>query len=146
MTFTFTTLAIALSLGTGHADPPQQGGGQGIFQNDAVQSGERALSQYLNGEQLKSILTPGETVDYPIDLKPGQVLVADAVSESFDPALEIVDEAGKVQSMNDDRYPGDQRPLLFWRCEKLGGYTLRVRSFQNKAGGEVRLRHKVYDT
>ncbi len=124
----------------------QQGGAQRIYEGNELQQVEQRLGLYLNGDMLKSILTPGENVEWPLDLKAGQVVVGEASSESFDPAIEIVDGTGKVVASNDDRYPGDQRPLVFWRCGQEGAYTFRVRSYQNKAGGQVFARFKTYET
>jgi hypothetical protein len=142
----WATAVIVSAFGSGADVPIQQGDRQGIYQSSAIQQVEQRLGLYLNGEMLKSILTPGEVVEWKIDLKAGQVVVAEAVSESFDPALEIVDALGKIYTQNDDRYPGDQRPLVFWRAEAGGAYLLRVRCFQNKAGGQVLARFNTYDT
>lgn len=122
-----------------------QGGRQAEY-DQKVQAIEMAIGAYLNGEELKSILTPGEHVEWKIDMKVGQVIVAEARSDAFDPALEIVEGKDKVLATNDDRYPGDQRPLLLWECEKDGTYLLRARSFMNKAGGQFFTRFTQYDT
>ncbi|MCC7229680.1 MAG: hypothetical protein IT203_04750 [Fimbriimonadaceae bacterium] len=139
--FGVAIFVLACGLATG-----QQGGEQGIYQRSAIDAIERGLASYLNSEYIKSVLTPGETVEWKISMKPGQVVVGDAMSEAFDPGLEIVDSQGKTLAKNDDRYPGDQRPLVFWRCEQAGDYKLCVRSFQNKAGGQVYVRFKTYET
>lgn len=125
------------------------GGQQGPSQRQLDNSSrliEQGISLYLNGEEIKNILTPGEFSEWKLTLKAGQVVVGEARSEAFDPALEIVDDNGKVQATNDDRYPGDQRPLLFWRCEKEGTYSLRVRCFHDKSGGQFFTRFRTYDT
>jgi hypothetical protein len=124
----------------------QQGIGQEIYQPGSVQTLEEGLSAYLNGEEIKSVLTPGEFVEWKLKLKPGQVVIAEARSDSFDPALQIVNEQNKVLAFNDDRYPGDQRPLLLWTCERAGTYAIHVRSFHDKFGGEFFLRFKTYDS
>lgn len=104
------------------------------------------IARYLNGDEVRSILTPGEVTEWPLELKVDEVVVAEARSDVFDAALEIVDESGKSMAFNDDRWPGDQRPLLLWRCEKPGNYVLRAKCFQNKAGGPVMVRYKVYES
>lgn len=126
-------------------------GGQGQQQYDrSAQEIERKISRYLDSKEIKNIVTPGEYSEWPLTLKAGQVVIAEARSDAFDPALEVVDGKGegkhKVLATNDDRYPGDQRPLLLWRCAKDGDYSLRVRGFQGKAGGQVFVRMKVYET
>ena len=123
-----------------------QGGNQGPRMDNSVQSIDRAISVYLNGEHTKSILTPGEFNEWPLTLKAGQVVIGEASSDAFDPALEIVDDTGKVLATNDDRYPGEQRPLLLWRCGADGAYALHVRSYNNKAGGQFFVRFKIYQS
>ena len=107
---------------------------------------ERALSEYLNGNEVKNILTPGEFSEWKLTLKAGQVVFAEAYSEAFDPAIEVVDANEKVLKTNDDRYPGDQRPLLMWRCEADGPYALRARCFRDKSGGQFFVRMRIYDS
>jgi hypothetical protein len=127
-----------------------QGGMAGGRQQDnydqSVRNIEDKISNYLNGEEIKNILTPGEYCEWILDLKAGQVVIAEARSEAFDPAIEIVDGKLNILGTNDDRYPGDQRPLLLWRCAQDGKYNLHVRCFRNKSGGQFFLRYRVYDT
>lgn len=127
----------------------QQGGGAGILQDNldgSVRAIENAISTYLDGREVQNILTPGEFSEWSLTLEEGQVVIAEARSDAFDPAIQIVDPAGKVLYENDDRYPGDQRPLLFWRAPTRGAYGLRVTGFRGKAGGQFFLRHTIYDT
>jgi len=127
----------------------QQGRGQGPYAREtdqAVQQIDGRLGMYLNGDEIKNILTPGEFSEWTLKLKAGQVVIAEARSDAFDPALEIVDDKDKVLASNDDRYPGDQRPLLLWECKKDGSYGLRVRCFHDKSGGQFHIRFKTYDT
>jgi hypothetical protein len=127
-----------------------QGGGgmQGPQQryNDRVRAIEAEIGTYLDSEEVRSILTPGEYTEWPLELKAGQVVIAGARSDAFDPALEVIDEKQKILAENDDRFPGDQRPLLLWRCPKDGKYALRARCFRDKSGGQVFVQMKVYDT
>lgn len=112
----------------------------------SVQAIENEIKTYLDGQEIKNILTPGEYSEWPLTLKAGQVVIAEARSDAFDPALEIVDDKQKVMGTNDDRYPGDQRPLLLWRCETAGSYSIRGRCFRDKAGGQFFLRFVVMDS
>jgi len=114
--------------------------------DNSVRGIERAISVYLNGPEIRSVLTPGEFSQFPLKLKAGQVVFGEVRSDTFDPALEIVDSAGKSVAFNDDRYPGDQRPLLFWRCASDGAYSIHVRCFHDKLGGQFFARFKTYDT
>jgi hypothetical protein len=107
---------------------------------------EQGISVYLNGEEIKTILSPGEFCEWTLNMKVGQVVVGEARSDAFDPALEVVDHANKVVAQNDDRYPGDQRPLLFWRCDQEGIYALHLRCFHDKSGGQAFVRFKVYNS
>ncbi len=141
-----SVLGLACLLAT-NAFP--QGGAQGPLQgrvDRTAQSIEQNISTYLNGEEVRSILTPGEFTEWSLNLKAGQVVFAEARSEAFDPAIEILNDKNKVLRDNDDRYPGDQRPLVLWRCEKDGTYALRVRCFHNKSGGQFFMRYKTYET
>jgi len=125
------------------------GGQQGTAQRQldtAAHQIDQNIALYLNGPEIKNILTPGEYSEWKLTLKAGQVVIGEARSEAFDPALEIVDEKAKVLASNDDRYPGDQRPLLLWRCEKEGTYSVRVRCFHDKSGGQFFTRFRTYDT
>lgn len=125
------------------------GGGRGSQQStreESVRQIEESIRTYFNGEEIKNILTPGEFSEWPLTLKAGQVIVAEARSDAFDPALEVVGGGDKVLATNDDRYPGDQRPLLLWHCDKDGSYLLRGRCFRNKAGGQFFLRFKIFDS
>src|SRR5579862_1994531 len=151
-----STLAIASAFtlsafgqgGFGGALGGGQGGQQGQIQSydGSVRAIEEGISRYLDGDEVKNILTPGEYSEWPLTLKDGQVVIAEARSDAFDPALEVVDDKGKVLASNDDRYPGDQRPLLLWRCEKGGAYSLRARCFHDKSGGQFFLRLRTYDS
>ncbi|MCH7944653.1 MAG: hypothetical protein IIC73_01370 [Armatimonadetes bacterium] len=117
--------------------------------NGRVRAIDSAVASYFNTPEIKNILTPGGFSEWSLTLKKGQVVIAAARSEAFDPALEIVfidDEVENVLAKNDDRYPGDQRPFLIWRCEEDGDYKLRARCFEDKAGGQFFLRTKTYDS
>jgi hypothetical protein len=138
-------VSTPLSLAQGGLGAAQQGGNQGRL-NAEARSINGQISTYLNGEEIKNILTPGEYSEWKLKLKAGQVVISEARSDAFDPAIEITDSSDKVMGSNDDRYPGDQRPLLLWRCEKDGEYSLKVRCFHDKAGGEFFLRYNVFDT
>lgn len=122
-----------------------QGGQQGQFDRSTAGI-QNQIQSYLTGKEVQNILTPGEFSEWPLTLKAGQVVIAEARSEAFDPALQIVDDKGVVLAFNDDRYPGDQRPLLLWRCEKAGSYSIRARCFHDKSGGQFWLRSNIYDS
>ncbi|NOG93113.1 MAG: hypothetical protein HND42_07730 [Armatimonadetes bacterium] len=131
--------------GGGFGGGAQGGQGQEIYDR-SIRAIDAAIATYLNGDPVSNILTPGEYSEWTLRLKPGQVVIAEAFSEAFDPMLEIVAEGETQIFENDDRYPGDQRPLLLWRCEREGTYFLRVRSFRGRAGGQFFINQMVYDS
>lgn len=145
MTLATAVSALALLVSS---DPPvlQQGGGMMQQDNGSTYAIDQAINRYLDVPEQKNIVTPGDYTEWPLQLKEGQVVIADARSDAFDPALEIANGANATQASNDDRYPGDQRPILLWRCPADGKFALRVRSFQNKSGGQAFIRFKVYDS
>lgn len=105
---------------------------------------ESRLGRYLDGDPVKNLMTPGEYSEWKLTMKAGQVIIAEAWSEAFDPALQVIDDKEKVLASNDDRFPGDQRPLLLWRCPKDGEYAIRARCFADKFGGQFLFRSNVY--
>lgn len=113
---------------------------------NSVQTKDRLIANYLNGDEIKTVLSPGEYCEWTLNRKKGQVVFAEARSDAFDPALEILDEKRTVLAKNDDRYPGDQRPLLMWRCPGDGTYLLHLRCFHDRSGGQAFVRFKTYDS
>ncbi|HXH61225.1 MAG TPA: hypothetical protein VNI20_07685, partial [Fimbriimonadaceae bacterium] len=143
----------------GFGGAAQAGAGQGGLVGKArydeeVRRIENSIDKYLTADGVKNILTPGQFSQWKLKMKKGQVLIADATSDVFDPALQIVklkegedEEApGTVLKENDDRYPGDQRPLLLWHCDQDGEYMLRARCFRDKSGGQFSVRLQTYDS
>lgn len=104
---------------------------------------EDDIASLLTGPETRGILTAGEPNEWPLDLKQGDVVLAEAKSDVFDPALEVTDLEHKELSANDDRFPGDQRPFLTYVCPKDGKYFLRCRSFRDKAGGPFTIKRRV---
>ncbi|MCC6404644.1 MAG: hypothetical protein IT207_11610 [Fimbriimonadaceae bacterium] len=110
---------------------------------EAVQHVEAALYDLLGDEFQTHILTPGEFTEWTVEMKADEVLIAEARSTAFDAGLEVVDAAGTSLAANDDRYLGDQRPLLLWRAPEAGTFTLRGRSFRDRAGGQYEIHFRV---
>lgn len=136
----------ALACGLSTLAMGQQGGMGRLNSEDSMSALERSLQTYMNGDEIKSVLTPNEFSEWTLNLKAGQVVLAEARSDAFDPALEVVDDKGKVLAYNDDRYPGDQRPLLMWQCPQDGAYALHVRCFHDKSGGQFFFRFRTFDS
>ena len=91
-----------------------------------------------------AVLTPGDRVEYKFTAKAGETLLAAASSEAFDPALAIVDAAGKELARNDDRAEGDQSPFLAFRFPADGTYLLKVLSYRSAAGGKFSARFRTF--
>ncbi len=85
------------------------------------------------------ILTPGEKGEWLVEAKAGETVIATAKSTVFDPALEIVDEAGKILASNDDEEPGIQNPRLAYRFSAAGRYRIWVKGYKSAAGGPFEL-------
>lgn len=132
--------------GGGFGGAAGQGGRQQELYDRSTRAIEQAIRRYITNEPIRNILTPEGFSEWPLDLKIGQVVIAEASSDAFDPMLEIADAKEVVLASNDDRYPGDQRPLLLWRCDRDGAYSIRARSFRDKAGGQFFIRFNIYDS
>jgi len=91
-----------------------------------------------------AILTPGDRVEYKLKLKKGETVFAGVTSDAFDPALAMVDPAGKTLTQNDDRVEGDQSPFLILRAPTEGNYVLKVLSFHSVAGGKFTIRMRTF--
>ena len=77
--------------------------------------------------------------DYAIDLKAGDQVAIDLMSETFDPMVVLMTKEGVTVAENDDGPDGTSNSLLFMRVVKTGSYIVRVRSFGETAGGAFRL-------
>lgn len=106
----------------------QQGGGMGSIRN--ASGGEDEPLTFTH------ILTPGDRGEWPITAKEGETIIVSASSTAFDPAIEVVDSAGKVLAQNDDVRTGDQQALVLFRFAKAGNYKVLVKGFKSKGGGE----------
>ncbi len=95
-------------------------------------------------QKRSAILTPGDRVEYKFKLREGETLLAGATSDAFDPALSVVDEAGKELKMNDDREEGDQSPFIVFRAPAAATYTLKVLSYHHVAGGKFELSYRTF--
>ncbi len=87
-------------------------------------------------ETRTAILTPGDKVEFKLNMEAGETLMAAATSDAFDPALAIEDSKGKTLTKNDDRAEGDQSPFVTFRFTESGAYVLKVLSFHSVSGGK----------
>ena len=99
------------------------------------------------GQEFKDILSDRDIPtgqgsfarDYAIDLKAGDQVAIDLMSETFDPMVVLMTKDGVTVAENDDGPDGTSNSLLFMRVVKTGAYIVRVRSFGETAGGAFRL-------
>lgn len=89
------------------------------------------------------IATAGVGCDWKFDVKEGEVLIAEASSETFDASIRLYDEGGKLIKENDDRVEGDQSPLVIHRFSKAQKVRLNVGSFKNASGGRFEFRYRL---
>lgn len=78
--------------------------------------------------------------DYAIDLKEGESVAIDLISESFDAILTLLAEDGSTVVENDDGPDGSNNALLFTRIAKTGRYVVRVRAFGETGVGNFTLK------
>jgi len=126
-------------------------GGRAGYAADSVSEQNNGLPPAPDDDQTpglwkrkSAILSPGDRVEFKFDVKAGQAIMAGVASDAFDPALELVDPAGKTVAKNDDRVEGDQRPFLAYHFTTTGTYVVKVVSYSSKAGGKFQLRSKLF--
>src|ERR1019366_8425082 len=95
-------------------------------------------------ETRTAVLTPGDRVEYKFKLQKGETLLASATSDSFDPALSVVDIKGAELAKNDDREEGDQSPFLICRVPEAGTYILKVLSYRSVSGGKFTVKFRSF--
>ena len=78
--------------------------------------------------------------DYVVNLKSGQKVVIDLISDNFDPLVKLMNPQGATLGENDDAADGSSNSLLFYRVTKTGDYIIRVRGFGEAAGGNFTLK------
>lgn len=82
------------------------------------------------------ILTPGDKGEWALTGKENETIIARASSRIFDPAIEVVDDKGKILAQNDDIALGEQDALVLYRFPKAGDYKVWVKGYKSAAGGE----------
>lgn len=92
------------------------------------------------------ILTPGDKTEWPFKVKAGEVLILKASSDSFDPAIEVVDSAGKKIAENDDVEDGQQNALVLVHFEKEGEYKAHVKNYRSTSGGRYEFKVRRFIT
>ena len=122
------------------------GGSGGYVSRPGIDSIRQEIDLlFMNSTTGNGLLTPGEFVEWTVEAKQGQYIASQADSTVFDPALQILGPDGKVIAENDDRYPGDQRPLVLATAKTDGLHLIRARSFRDRSGGPVSARIATWD-
>lgn len=74
--------------------------------------------------------------DYWVELKPGDQVTIDVLSENFDPTVKLLAADGSKVAENDDGPDGTANALLFARITESGQYTVRVQAFGQTGKGK----------
>ncbi len=78
--------------------------------------------------------------DYWIDLKEGEQVAIDVISDNFDAIVILLGADGTAVAENDDGPDGTTNSLLFSRITETGKYIIRVRSFGETGSGKFTLK------
>ncbi|MCT7987641.1 PPC domain-containing protein [Laspinema olomoucense] len=78
--------------------------------------------------------------DYIVSLQPGDQVVIDLLSDSFDSIVTMIGPNGMTIAENDDGPDGTTNSLLFSRITEAGNYIVRVRAFGEGGIGEFNLK------
>lgn len=78
--------------------------------------------------------------DYLINLKAGEQVAIDVISDNFDAVVILLGSDGIAIAENDDGPDGSTNSLLFSRVTESGKYIIRVRSFGETGNGKFTLK------
>ncbi|MGK7933281.1 MAG: PPC domain-containing protein [Microcystaceae cyanobacterium] len=78
--------------------------------------------------------------DYTIELKEGEQVAIDVISDNFDAIVILLGDDGVAIAENDDGPDGSTNSLLFSRITESGKYIIRVRSFGETGNGKFTLK------
>ncbi len=82
----------------------------------------------------------GFAKDYRVEFRAGDQVVIDLLSDQFDTIVTLISADGETVAENDDGPDGSTNSLLFARIPENGTYTIRVRAFGDKQGGNFNLK------
>ena len=102
-------------------------------------SSEQEIADILSQEDIPTG-EGGFARDYYIDLRKGDQVAVDLVSDDFDTMVMLIGADGTKVGENDDGTDGSTNSLLFTRIEENGRYIVRVRAFGETSGGKFRLK------
>ncbi|WP_225913824.1 PPC domain-containing protein [Leptolyngbya ohadii] len=78
--------------------------------------------------------------DYVVNLKEGDQVVIDLISDQFDTILTLIAPDGSTVSENDDGPDGTTNSLLFARITRAGNYIVRVSPYAGQGVGAFTLK------
>ncbi|NEQ69394.1 MAG: peptidase [Symploca sp. SIO1B1] len=78
--------------------------------------------------------------DYTVQLKEGDQVSVDLISDNFDTIITLMASDGSKVAENDDGPDGTTNSLLFYRISETGKYIIRVRAFGETGGGNFKLK------
>jgi hypothetical protein len=78
--------------------------------------------------------------DYYLELKQGDQVAIDLISDEFDAMVVLLAADGATIAENDDGPDGSNNSLLFARITEDGRYIVRVRAFGETGGGNFKLK------
>lgn len=78
--------------------------------------------------------------DYTVDLKEGDQVAIDLISDDFDAIIVLLSADGTTVAENDDGPDGSTNSLLFSRITESGKYIIRVRAFGETGSGKFTLK------
>ena len=102
-------------------------------------SSEREIDDVLSEQDIPTG-EGGFARDYYIELKQGDQVAVDLISENFDTIVMLIAADGSTVGENDDGPDGSTNSLLFARITENGRYIVRVRAFGETSGGKFRLK------
>lgn len=78
--------------------------------------------------------------DYWVELKKGDQITIDVLSDTFDTTVKLLAADGSKVAENDDGPDGTSNSLLFARITESGKYTVRVQAFGETGRGKFTLK------
>ena len=132
--YSFLLVGTAL-LSFGRALPSKAGN----LYNPPTLASNREIRDFLSDRDIPTG-EGGFARDYRVNLKTGDQVAIDLLSEDFDTMVMLIGADGSTIAENDDGPDGSTNSLLFARINEGGDYIIRVRAFGETGGGTFRLK------
>ncbi|MGB0560313.1 MAG: PPC domain-containing protein [Spirulinaceae cyanobacterium] len=140
----------ALSFGVATPTPAQSCNAKSLNEPLAQSSSRKQRCQrpmIASGQDQQGTLTEedipngegGFFRDYEVELREGDSVAIDLVSNEFDPIVALIKPDGTPMGNNDDSPEGTTNSLLFLRIKETGDYIVRVSAFGETGGGAFTL-------